>query len=101
MCAWLQILRVRRWVLAVVYDGIDESFGEDNGLDLSSQRFLKDVVLGQMDSLIGVVGRIEFWLGRKEDIIRDAGCRDRYLLNANSYLGDLYDSDVTFCTIFC
>lgn len=58
-------------------------------------------MLGQMYSFIGIVRRIEFWLCGEEDIIRDAGCEDMYLLKANSYLGDLYDWLVTFCIIFC
>lgn len=58
-------------------------------------------MLGQMYGFIGIIRGVELRLGGEEDIIRDAGWGEKYLLKANSYLGDLYDSRVTFCIIFC
>lgn len=64
VCAGLKVLRVGRGIFAVVYDGIDESFREDDGLYLSSQRLFQDIMLGQMYRFVGIVRRVEFGLCR-------------------------------------
>jgi hypothetical protein len=68
----VHVLRVGRGVLAVVHNRIDEVLSEDDGLDLPLERLLEDVVLGEVDGFVGVVGGGEFWLGGQEDIVRDA-----------------------------
>jgi hypothetical protein len=68
----VDVLGVGRGVLAVVDDGIDEVLGEDDRLHLALERLLEDVVLGQVDRLVGVVGGVQFGLRGQEDIVRDA-----------------------------
>ncbi len=66
------VLRVGRGVFAVVDDGIDVVLGEDYGLDLTFEGLLEDVVLGEVDGFVGVVGSGEFRLCGEEDIVGDA-----------------------------
>ena len=67
-------------VFAVVDDLVDVGLGEDNGLDLPAEGLFEDVVFGEVDCFVGVVGGVEFGLGWKEDIIGDAGWGWEYLL---------------------
>lgn len=89
MRCWIDVLRVGGRVFAVVDDGIDEVFGEDDGLDLSLEGFFEDVVLWQVNWFVCVVWRVEFGLGGQEDIVGNAESYHSNLLNENSSLTDL------------
>lgn len=73
MTAWVRIFAVRGRVFAVVDDLVDERLGEDDGLNFPTEGFLKDVVLWEVDCLVGIVGGVEFWLAREEHVVGDAG----------------------------
>lgn len=79
---------------------IDEGLGKDDGLDFPSERLFQDVVLGEMNCFVGIIGCVEFGLGWEEDIIRDATWLKGYLLKGNSSLAGLSNSLFTFCIVF-
>ena len=56
----------------IVDDKVEESFGKHHVLHLFPQRFFQNILLGDLDWLVGIIGSQEFRLARQEHIISNA-----------------------------